>query len=138
MCDAWINDAHRAFGQPKLTFDGVMTMQDFHFFAAMPSERKSKSASKAYPFQPWTRKTIKVMADNGQYVDCVAVYTDRNLSFVQNGMVMREAIAGVYERENSPVCSTSVSSEYLRKRAVRIDETTARKLHPALFDYLEA
>lgn len=70
-------------------------MKGFSFHAAMPAERKSKSASKRYPFQPWTRATMKAMA-------------------------------------------TSVFEEWLRARTVRIDESTARLLHPALFEYLDS
>ncbi len=112
-------------------------MKDFHFFACMPDGRNSKSASKQFPMQPWTRATLRSYAAAGRYVDCVAVYTDRNLSYVLNGEVQREAITGVYAHENSACCSSSVSHSYLDKRCVRVDEKLARRLHPALFQYLD-
>lgn len=110
-------------------------MKDFHFFAAMPEDRKSKARTKAAP--AWTRATVRELAAAGKHADCVAVYTDRSLWFVSHGEVMREAVAGVYSQDNSPVCSTSVGAGWLRSRCVRIDEPTARKLHPALFEYLD-
>ncbi len=113
-------------------------MNGFAFYAAMPSDRGSKSASKRYPFQPWTRATLKAMAARGDKADVVAVYSDRALSFVSRGEVMREAVAGIFEQLDSPCFSTAVSAEWLRTRTVRIDESTARRLHPALFEYLDS
>lgn len=112
-------------------------MKGIRFFAALPEERGSKSASKQYPMQPWTVKTLRGIADAGKYADCVAVYTDRSQWCMHGGSVQCEAVAGVYSHENSACTTTSVGLEWLRKRCVRVPEDLARKLHPALFNYLD-
>jgi hypothetical protein len=113
-------------------------MKDFHFYAEMPEGRKSKSASKAYPFQPWTRATLKRYAAEGRHVNVCAVLVSDSAYLSAQGDVMREAISALLDQPNSPVCGSSASRGYLDKRTVRIDEATARLLHPALFAYLDA
>jgi hypothetical protein len=107
----------------------------FQFHAEMPAERKSKSASKAYPFQPWTRATLKAMAERGEHVNVCAVYGE---SYLSGRDVMRESISSLFEHANSVCCGSSASRDYLASRTVRIDELTARKLHPNLFAYLDS
>ena len=46
-------------------------------------------------------------------------------------------ISAVYFEPNSPVCTCSVSWEYLSEKARRIKESRAREIHPNLFRYLE-
>ncbi|MGA1831626.1 hypothetical protein [Rhizobium wenxiniae] len=111
-------------------------MKDVHFFAEMPEERKSKSASKAYPHHPWTRETLRSFAMGGLHVNVVAVIQGTARLGEINGHkrdVHYDSVSAVYDHENSAVASTGVTDGYLRKRAVRIDEALARKLHPALF-----
>ena len=113
-------------------------MQGFTFHAEMPEARKSKSASKAYPFQPWTRATMARYADSGQHVNVCAVSTDRNQWFSSRGALMKECISSVFDVPNSPVSVSTCSDHYLRSRTVRISESVARQLHPALFASLDA
>lgn len=113
-------------------------MQGFKFHAEMPEERSSKSASKAFPHAPWTRATLKRMADAGKHVNVCAVATDPEQTYLSGHTVVTECISSLFDRPNSPVCGSSAAREYLSKRTVRIDEATARKLHPALFEYLDA
>lgn len=113
-------------------------MKDFQFHAEMPEERKSKSASKAYPHQPWTRATLKRYAAEGRHVNVAAVATDRAQWYHDGRNLMKECISAVFDHPNSPVAGSAASRGYLDSRTVRIDEATARKLHPALFACLDA
>jgi hypothetical protein len=112
-------------------------MNGFQFHAEMPTARKSKAASKSHPFQPWTRATLKRYATDGRKINVCAIYSDRAMSFISSGEVMREGIIPVFDYENSAVCGGSAAQAYLNSRTTRIDEATARKLHPALFAYLD-
>lgn len=111
-------------------------MDGFHFFAEMPEARKSKSAGKRYPMQPWTRAYLKRAADEGKHINCVAVSTDRSTWRTDKGEVMKECISSLQDIENSPCCGSSASWSYLANRCTRVDEATARKLHPQLAAYL--
>jgi hypothetical protein len=53
--------------------------------------------------------------------------------FVSTGM--HEALGGVFDRDNSPVATTSVSVDYLREKCKRISEKMAREIHPELFKH---
>lgn len=109
-------------------------MDGYRFFAVMSDARKSKSASKQYPMQPWTRKTLESYADAGRYVECMAVSDE---SFISDGQVCYECAGALIADNDQAVCGSSTSRDYLRKRCVRISESLARKLHPALFRYLD-
>ena len=112
-------------------------MDGFTFYACMPAGRESKSASKKYPHQPWTRATLKAMAERGAYADCMAVATDPSQAWLADrGGLMKECIGGVYLHDNSACCAASTSVDYLRNRCVRISEALARRLHPELFKRL--
>lgn len=113
-------------------------MQGFQFHAEMPQERRSKSASKAHPHEPWTRATLKRYAAEGRHVNVCAVATDRAQSYVYCGRVMHDCVSALFDSPNSPVCGSSAARDYLDRRTVRIDEATARKLHPELFAYLDS
>lgn len=110
-------------------------MNGFKFHAEMPDLMKSKRGDSM--FNPWTRATLKDMAEIGSHANVVAVFTDRNMWRVNRGGWMKECVSSVRGNPNSPVTVTAASCEYLRTRTVRIDEATARKLHPALFDFLD-
>lgn len=110
-------------------------MKGYRFFAEMPEERKSKSASKAYPREPWTVATMRRYVEQGRHVNCVALCTDES-SYVSSGNVLQGAVSAVYGHENSPCCYNSVSHEYLRKRCVRVPADLAFKLHPELATYV--
>ena len=109
-------------------------MKGFKFFAVMPEARKSKSAGKQYPMQPWTRATLRAYVRQNKYVECLAVDTE---SFISQGAIMHECAGALQDDNDQTVCGSSTSRDYLRDRCVRIDESLARKLHPALFRYLE-
>ena len=117
--------------------EGNRSMKGFSFHAEMPRERGSKAASKRYPHAPWTRATLKAMAERGERCNVSAVFTDRAHWRVDRDHIIKEAISAVLYSPNSPVSGTEVSDEWLRRRTVRIDEATARKLHPTLFAVLD-
>lgn len=79
-----------------------------------------------------TNKNRKAQQDLGTVV-AVILGTDR----VDGKMVVADVVGSVYERPNSPVCSTSVSWSYLRLCTIRISEEKAREIHPVLFEYLD-
>lgn len=113
-------------------------MQGFHFYAEMPDDRRSKSASKTHPFAPWTRATLKHLAAEGQHVNVTAAFTGSEYLFHDGQGARREAIAALFDHANSHVATTAVDPRWLRERCTRIDEATARKLHPALFEVLDS
>lgn len=117
-------------------------MQGFHFYAEMPDDRVGKHASRKNPrqpltFMPWTRATLKALAASGQHVNVTAAYVGSEYVFHDGQGARREAIAALYDWTNSAVATTAVDPRWLRERCTRIDEATARKLHPALFSVLD-
>lgn len=54
-----------------------------------------------------------------------------------SGKVCYEAIAGLFDRPNSPVAGTGVASDYLYQKCKRVSEAKARIIHPALFERLD-
>lgn len=111
-------------------------MKGYHFYTTMPDERKSKSASKAWP-RPFTRATLRDFAQEAPcYVECLAVDPESFSDGMPGGRKFE--CAGALQADNDQaVCGSSCSREYLRDRCIRISEAPARKLHPALFRYLE-
>ena len=51
-----------------------------------------------------------------------------------SGMICCEAIAGLFDRPNSPVAGTGVARDYLSQKCKRTSEANARTVHPALFE----
>jgi hypothetical protein len=60
-----------------------------------------------------------------------------NGSYWSSGNICYEAIAGLFDRPNSPVAGTGVARDYLRQKCKRINEAKARTIHPALFERLD-
>jgi hypothetical protein len=54
-----------------------------------------------------------------------------------SGKVCYEAIAGLFDRPNSPVAGTGVARDYLRQKCKRISEAKTRTIHPVLFERLD-
>jgi hypothetical protein len=68
--------------------------------------------------------------------NCLAIFTDVSKdSLLHNGTY--EGFAAVYFKNNSPVCVTGISPEYLRINCTRCSEEVARKLHPELLNRLD-
>lgn len=111
-------------------------MKGFQFYAEMPEARKSKSANKSFPHNPFTRKQLEKIADSGGRNNCLAVSTEN-----VNGRSWRHYPEGPSSViDCNPYCINwnSYSLDYLKTRCVRISEELARKLHPELFAYLES
>lgn len=52
-------------------------------------------------------------------------------------VALYEGLGSVYSEPNSPVASTSVAVDHLNGYCKRVPEAKARKIHPALFEYLD-
>lgn len=112
-------------------------MKEYRFYAEMPEQQRSKSGSKQH--LPFTRRTLRGLAEGGHYNNCIAVLLDEKggpLYHPHDDCV--DAFAPLFERANSDVMLSGPSQGYLRRRCVRIDEALARRLHPALFLRLDA
>ena len=112
-------------------------MKGYRFYAELPENRQSKSASKYHA--AFNMEFLRELARKCMHCNVVAVLTDeRGYPYMcgSNGDQM-EAIAPVYGTSNSPVVQSMPSARYLRTRCVRIDADLAKKLHPKLFEYLE-
>lgn len=105
-------------------------MKGFSFYAEMTQARQSKRASAMW--NAFTRETLRDMAAQGDNVNVCAVAAGTARSGPHGG-IMYDVVSSLLDIPNSPVCTSSASVEYLRRRTVRIDEALARKLHPALF-----
>jgi hypothetical protein len=111
-------------------------MKGYRFYAEMPESRGSKSASMKH--NAFTRDTLKELAALGYYCNVVAIpLSERGQPLWHVGEPVMDSFAGLTDRANAPVCSSSTSRDYLRLRCVWIDEALARKLHPNMFHYLE-
>jgi hypothetical protein len=60
-----------------------------------------------------------------------------NGPYWSSGKVCYEAIAGLFDRPNSPVAGTGVACDYVSQKCKRISEAKARTIHPVLFERLE-
>lgn len=112
-------------------------MKGIQFYAVMPEERRSKSASKAYPHDPFTARGLKrkAAADPDFRHECLALdVTD------QDGRAWRcnpSALCIVMDGNLEALCWSGVSLDFLRDRCVRIPEFLARQIHPQLLRGLE-
>lgn len=69
-----------------------------------------------------------------------AAFIENGPRFVTSGgkmQAMYDGLGGAYDYNNSPVCSTSASLDYLRTRCKRISEKKAREVHPQMFARLD-
>jgi len=100
-------------------------MNGYAFYAEMPDqEAKSKRG--------FTRKALKAMAERGEHCNVTAILTQ-----YRYGNRLIDAVSAAYYHANSQVTTTSVDRDWLRDKTVHIDEATARKLHPLLFQLLD-
>lgn len=114
-------------------------MQGFRFFAVMPEARKSKSASKAHPFDPWTVARLRDKAADGFTCDLIAVHLDeRGKPMWQGSTLNIDCTAPAIEGNQYTYCGCGVARDYLTTRATRIPESLARQLSPMLFQNLES
>lgn len=112
-------------------------MKNYRFYAEMPEARKSKSASKAFPFFPWTVGALRERAGTGFRTCVTALYLDGGGKPERDGSGTMGAIAPAIDGNHFSYGYCSVSPDYLRKRTVRIPEELARALSPELFAYLD-
>jgi hypothetical protein len=115
-------------------------MKGYRFYAAMPEARKSKSANKRQ--FAWTVAALKRECEAGYQnfrADLIAVILDENGNpmYSPGPGLNCDAFATAIEGNPLSYCVTSVSREYLAKRATRVPEALARALSPELFTRLE-
>jgi hypothetical protein len=68
----------------------------------------------------------------------VALDLDENgRPYYDAGGKSMSATVGVFDYPDSPVCSGSVSWEYLREKCKRVAEAHARTVHPEMFKRLD-
>lgn len=110
-------------------------MKNFHFYAELPEARGSKSASKHWG--PFTVSVLWGIAHTGLRNNCIAVPLENGRPMYQGNTLNFDAFGVALEGVHNSVEGVGTTRDYLRKRCVRISEDLARKLHPALFTYLE-
>ena len=111
-------------------------MKGYRFYAEMPEARKSKSASKATPFFPWTVGALRAESNVNGFKACIVAVDLCNGNPVWNSDGTMCATTSAFDSNHYSYCGGSVSREYLRKRCVRVPEELARKLSPEIFRYL--
>lgn len=114
-------------------------MKGYRFYAEMPQDRKSKSASKANPFFPWTVKALRERAAQGFRCDVSAVPLDdtgRPLWHATD--LCFDYVSTCIEGNRQSYAWNSTHRDYVSKRTTRIPEDLARILSPELFRYLES
>lgn len=53
------------------------------------------------------------------------------------GSYIKDAFCAAFDRPNSPVCTSTVTPEYLQEYCKKISEKQAREIHPELFKWLD-
>lgn len=96
-------------------------MKGIKFYIEYPNSTEKRKA---------TRKRL------GNHSGNVIAVLDNGIYF-SGGEAVEDSIAAVYAWPNSPAAGTGVSLGYLRERCKRINEATARSIHPELFKYLD-
>jgi hypothetical protein len=113
-------------------------MKGYRFFAEMPQDRGSKSASKANPFFPWTVGGLRKWAAEGLRCDVVALFLEDDGRPVHNGSGHLEGLSVAIGGNPLSYAVGGMSRDYLRHRCTRIPESLARQLSPQLFHRLES
>jgi hypothetical protein len=103
----------------------------YRFYLEYPSAKERRKATRKNLGEHSGTVVAVILQDDGQPI---GFYTQIN----QEGAVAwcYEAVTSVFDRENSPVCGSSVSVNYLRERCLRIAKDKALEIHPALEQYL--
>lgn len=96
-------------------------MRGVKFYLEYPNNKEKRKA---------TRKEL------GNHSGNVIAILENGIYF-SGGQAVEDGIAAVYAWPNSPPGSTGVSLDYLRERAKRISEASARAIHPQLFEWLD-
>ena len=101
-------------------------MKNYRFYLEYNSNTQKRKA---------TRKNLGEHTGN-----CIAVPLDDNKRpyYINARDLSVECYGAVFFQENSDVCGTSASSDYLREKCKRISEKQAREIHTKLFEYLES
>lgn len=107
-------------------------MKGYRFFAELPDNRASKAASKRY--DQFDRHHLRNLAARGLHANLVALLLNDE---GQPRYGYSDSMMDAYCIEFGNIILTRVQRGWLDKRCVRIDEDLARKLCPAMFEFLE-
>lgn len=113
-------------------------MKGYRFYAEMPEARKSKAASKANPFFPWTRKGLADHAAQGGKATLIVVPLDETRRPNWGHGLEFEGLSVAIDNNHYSYCWTMVHRDYVTKRATRITAELARALSPEAFRHLES
>lgn len=105
-------------------------MKGYRFYLEYETETKKRKATRKDPGEHMGT-VIAIPLNDGNYIPW------RVQRHGAGTIAVTDAITSVQFFPNSPVCSSSISIDYLRK-CKHIPEAMAREIHPALFSYLEA
>lgn len=100
-------------------------MNGYRFFADLPGTASLPALG------PKPVSQLKFFGETGQHVNCIALVVN------DNGRTTSRAMGATHTEPNSDTAFDRVAAEYIG-RCVRIPETIARKLHPKLFERLDA
>jgi hypothetical protein len=102
-------------------------MKGVRFYLEYPNKKEKRNA---------TRKELGNHSGNviAVLVDNVIVHPDGNGVHWLSGY---DAMAGLFDKPNSPVASSVVGLDYLDERCKWISEEKAREIHPELFKRLD-
>ena len=113
-------------------------MKGYRFFIEFSTKTAKnkatvKSLTESYNADPH----VEVEGCKGTIVAVVLKDDGAEESYISQGNIIFEAVVGVSDRPNSPVCYASVGWDYLREVCKRVPERLARRVHHELFRYLE-
>lgn len=105
-------------------------MKGYRFYANYDSAAHRRRDTVAH------RSTLRTTPDPAK--NCIAVYLDDDGRPLWGGDNTMECAASIFADENSDVCTSGVGSRFLMERCRRISEAEARRIHPRMFEYLQA
>lgn len=105
-------------------------MKGYRFYAAYSSKLHRR-------MDTTPRHVRKVGPTPNPAANAIAVFLDDDGRELFNGESY-DCFAGIFDHPDSDVATSGVSPEYLRERCRRISEQEARRIHPRLFQRLDA
>ena len=82
--------------------------------------------------------SAKLKRKGGDAPNVLAVATDIMPRLGDRGQLLFECAVAVFEHANSGVCWGAASRDYIAECCKRLSEEEARRIHPAIFVYLDS
>ena len=101
-------------------------MKGYRFYLEYPSLKEKRKG------------TVKNPGNHEGNALALIIDTARVMYQHEKPIIVHDAIGSLLFTPDSPVCSTSITDEYLTERCKRIPESLAREIHPKLFNYLDS